>query len=274
MKMNDLKIPGKFLSSFILTQEFKRFEEFVNSCVDYRYIGVCYGEPGVGKSLAAAYYTKWREELTSENLVSDISLENSSMAKICKGVFVTVPVTNTPKTIRYEIHRRYFGYGSSVAKANGITDLEVRVKYANSFCPLVILDESDRLSFNSLEEVRNMYDYLHFGLVLIGMPGFEKRLSRYPQLFSRIGFAHQYKSLGEDEMRFVFPRIWSKMGKEYDPEYFADYEAMNTIIRITGGNFRLIDRIFSQICRIMEINKLQTVTKEVVEAARKCLLIG
>jgi hypothetical protein len=42
---------------------------------------------------------------------------------------------------------------------------------------------------------------------------------------------HQYKSLGEDEMRFVFPKIGSKMGKEYDPEYFADYEAMNTIIR-------------------------------------------
>ena len=140
----------------------------------------------------------------------------------------------------------------------------VRVKYANSFCPLVILDESDRLSFNSLEEVRNMYDDLHFGLVLIGMPGFEKRLLSYPQLFSRIGFAHQYKSLGEDEMRFVFPKIWSKIGKNYNLEYFADCEAMNNIIRITGGNFRLIDRLFSQICRIMKVNKLQTVSNEVV----------
>jgi hypothetical protein len=97
---------------------------------------------------------------------------------------------------------------------------------------------------------------------------------RNSQLFCRIGFAHQYKSLGEDEMRFVFPKIWKKMGKEYDQEYFADYEAMNTIILITEGNFRLIDRIFSQICRIMKINKLQTVSKEVVEAARKCLLLG
>ena len=60
------------------------------------------------------------------------------------------------------------------------------------------------------------------------------------------------------------------MGKEYDPEYFADYEAMNTIIRITGGNFRLIDRI----CRIMKINMQQTVTKEVVEAARNVCLLG
>lgn len=59
------------------------------------------------------------------------------------------------------------------------------------------------------------------------------------------------------------------MSKEYDPEYFADYEAMNTILRIKGGNFRLIDHIFSQICRVMKINKLQTVNKEVVKATRK-----
>jgi hypothetical protein len=64
------------------------------------------------------------------------------------------------------------------------------------------------------------------------------------------------------------------MDKEYDPEHFADYEAMITIIRITEGNFRLIDRIFRQIYRFMKINKLQTVTKEVIEAARRCLLIG
>jgi DNA transposition AAA+ family ATPase len=83
------------------------------------------------------------------------------MAKICKGVFATVPVTNTPKTIRNEIRRRYFGYGSSVAKANGITDVGERVKYANTFRPLVVLDESDRLNFNNLEEVRNMYDELN-----------------------------------------------------------------------------------------------------------------
>jgi hypothetical protein len=33
------------------------------------------------------------------------------------------------------------------------------------------------------------------GLILIGTPGFDRQLARYPQLSSRIGFAHQYRPL-------------------------------------------------------------------------------
>jgi len=40
------------------------------------------------------------------------------------------------------------------------------------------------------------------------------------------------------------------------------------------GNFRLLHRLFAQIGRILTINELRTITKEVVEAARECLVIG
>lgn len=61
-------------------------------------------------------------------------------------------------------------------------------------------------------------------MILIGMPGIEKRLARYPQLYS--------------------------------------------------GNFRLVQRLFTQIQRIMEINNLITITREVVETARESIVIG
>ncbi len=44
--------------------------------------------------------------------------------------------------------------------------------------------------------------------------------------------------------------------------------------RITGGNLRLVQRLFSQIDRILEINELTAITKEVVDTAREALIIG
>lgn len=242
--------------------------------MDFRYIGVCHGDPGVGKSLAATHFTQWKDEFMYENAVGDLSSENKLLVKSCKGILLTTPVTNTPKIIKSEITRRTFGYGLSLAKANGEADIYKRVVDANELCQLIILDEADRLSIGALEEVRNLYDQYQFGLILIGMPGIEKRFSRYPQLYSRIGFGHEFKRLSKDEMQFIFPRIWKNLGLTYNPDYFSDVEALNTIVRITAGNFRLIDRMFSQITRIIKINKLQAISKEVVEAARKCLIIG
>jgi DNA transposition AAA+ family ATPase len=57
----------------------------------------------------------------------------------------------------------------------------------------LILDEGDRLKTAGLEMVRDYFDRGDVGMVLIGMPGFERRLVRYPQLYCRVGFAHQYR---------------------------------------------------------------------------------
>jgi hypothetical protein len=48
----------------------------------------------------------------------------------------------------------------------------------------------------------------------------------------------------------------------------------HSIARITGGNFRLLHRLFVQIERILKINDLTFITDEVVNAARSTLVIG
>jgi len=47
-----------------------------------------------------------------------------------------------------------------------------------------------------------------------------------------------------------------------------------SIIRITGGNFCLLNRLLTQTEGILEMNTLQKVNKAVVEAAREGLVIG
>ncbi len=139
---------------------------------------------------------------------------------------------------------------------------------------LLVVDEVDRLKFPVLEQLRHLYDQGGFGLVLIGMPGLQKRLARYPQLYSRVGFVHEFRPLSADELRFLLEQRGHQLGLTIDLTDFDDVEALTAIIRITGGNFRLLQRLFAPIERILQVNQLQAVTKDVVETARESLVIG
>jgi len=138
---------------------------------------------------------------------------------------------------------------------------------------LVIIDEADRLKTSGLEQLRDFFDRRDLGLILIGMPGFDRQLARYPQLYSRIGFAHQYRPLDPEDLPAVLNHYWEQVGLPFDTTD-NNVEAAAAINRITGGNFRLIERLMTQIARILDINQLDAITPEVIAAARQMLVVG
>jgi hypothetical protein len=81
----------------------------------------------------------------------------------------------------------------------------------------------------------------------------EQRLARYRQLYSRVGFVYQHRPLGEEELRFVLTHKWAELGLSFSPDDYTDAEALAAIARFTGGNFRLVLRLFRQIERILRI---------------------
>ena len=99
-------------------------------------------------------------------------------------------------------------------------------------------------------------------------------MSRYPQLYRRVGFAHHYRPLLGDELSFVLTRHWQKLGLQLDGADFTDAQAVASIARITGGNFRLLRRLFLQIERVLRVYELTVITDDVVNAARSTLVIG
>jgi DNA transposition AAA+ family ATPase len=250
-------------AEFLITKEYRLFAEFCDACRRERYIGLCYGPPGVGKTLSARHYAQW-------------DLCEPAVAN-CRCLFYTPAVTVTPKQLEGDLQGLAWDLKLAV---EGALNPEEGVPYgfkvatAPSRTELVLVDEADRLKFPTLEQLRDLYDRSACGVVLIGMPGLEKRLARYAQLYSRVGFVHQFRPLSPEELRFILERKWQQLGLALSPDDFSDAEALAAIARITGGNFRLLQRLFTQLERILRINQLHSVTKGVVEAARETLVIG
>jgi DNA transposition AAA+ family ATPase len=305
--MNSLFSAG----SFVFTDEYFRFMEFCDACRKYRYIGLCYGTPGVGKTLSARRYTCWDrlDALDPESGSTDALLDELT---IQSAVLFTPAVSNTPKQVEEGISAARYRVSNLLddrlrrkmepeieAKRqamsrhaeefpddrNGLEqlthafyDLLDRQRHLRNRLPkptasLVVIDEADRLKIASLEQVRDEFDHSEAGFVLIGMPGIEKRLARYPQLYSRVGFVHEFRTLSKAQVLSVLRANWRPEGVHLPMETF-DEESLAAVVRITGGNFRLLHRLISQIGRILEINGLANVTTPVVDAARESLVIG
>jgi Holliday junction resolvasome RuvABC ATP-dependent DNA helicase subunit len=106
------------------------------------------------------------------------------------------------------------------------------------------------------------------------MPGLQKRLARYAQLYSRVGFVHHFRPLSGQELHGVIEHQWVQLGLDAALDDQLDPAVLTAIARVTGGNFRLVERLFAQIKRVLAINELPTVTPDVVEVARERLVIG
>ena len=261
---------------FIATKEHRRFVEFAQAVRRHRYIGLCYGAAGVGKTLSARRLTGWDvvEPMIDEWQRIDINEPSYVTLERTRAIFHTPPVSCSFATLKSDLSRLIVRSEICIDEYLGRHEPGHQPQATKNHIDLMIIDEAERLSYSALEYVRDLYDRKGFGVILIGMPGMEKRLSQYPQLYSRIGFAHTYRSLQGDELTFVLTRHWRRLGLALDDADFTDNQAIASIARITGGDFPLLPRLFVRISRIFKKHWLPVITDGGGHAARSTLVIG
>lgn len=75
------------------------------------------------------------------------------------------------------------------------------------------------------------------------------------------------------KMQELLENRWTPAGVTFPDEQLVP-EVIASLIRMTGGNFRLLTRLLTQIERVLNVNNLHLVSTGVVEAARDSLVIG
>ena len=271
-------------SHFIATKEHRRYVEFATAVRKSGTIGLCYGPAGIGKTASALHLSRWNaigpclgpgREWAPREATPENERRHQKLAASCartNTVFYTARVGSGWRQVRDELGPTTYWFEALVAQ-------DVGRRTGKDVWPpppvgLMVIDEAERLNGAALEWLRDEHDRRGMGLILTGMPGIEKRLSRYPQLYSRVGFAHEYRPLARAELLFVLEHHWRKLGLTLVDTDFTDAQAVAAVARVTSGNFRLLQRLFTQIERVMKINELGIITDDVVEAARQTLVIG
>ena len=111
----------------------------------------------------------------------------------------------------------------NVAVSEAILDRAARSRGVSDPTNLLLVDAGDRLQDVGPGAIPRHLRRGGIGLVLIGMPGLERRLAGYAQLYSRIGFVHEIRPLGTAEVRTLLAG-WRPSGVPLPEDLLADAE--------------------------------------------------
>jgi hypothetical protein len=123
---------GTTNGSFIETVEYDRFIEFCDTCRRCRYICLCYGPPGVGKTLSAFRYSR-REMIVSFDRWTSTSRDQLPI----NTILYTTSVTNTPSRVEADI-------GMARERLMGIAMNPIRLEAKEVLDAIRLRDEARR----------------------------------------------------------------------------------------------------------------------------------
>ena len=195
------------------------------SCQEYMGLGIVVGKTGFGKTYTLKHYSKNKrvcyvecnESMNARDLIKAIE-RNLSLPHLV---------------------------GSIDDRLDNIKDF-----FNTNDGYLLIIDEADKLitryTQKKAEILRNIYDQSDVGLVLAGEPALGKLIKQLiPRMANRIDFAYELGGINESE-------VMEYIGNEHTWSAEAQHELVNRATNEKTGCFRLLNRTYENIMRIIE----------------------
>src|SRR5260370_40496039 len=90
---------------FTKTNKYRRFQEFCDACRRYQYIGLCFGPPGVGKTLSARHYANWDTVERFRSAASDAAVTLEQVKGSAVVLYTPPVVVTSPGRLPNDIDR-------------------------------------------------------------------------------------------------------------------------------------------------------------------------
>ena len=253
--------------NFINTRQHVRFVEFCNSCHRNRYIGVCTGRSGVGKTRSAEAYSNWQ---IIEPLLKEAPTRNPCPPPVlehCYTAIYTPDVSCTVKRVESGLAILRNRFDDLVKHSMCWHNSEGWYKTQRQrFLELIIIDKAQRLPSKCLEAIADFGKNHKLGIILIGHPGFDRRVRNYEPIDNSIGFYHIFNTPRTEELRAILEARWQSQ------QVTIEDSAVQMLEKVTNSNIQKLVNINTEMSRVCELNSISIITSDLVELASKTLL--
>jgi DNA transposition AAA+ family ATPase len=253
--------------AFVQTRQHLRFAEFANYCRTSRSLGVCTGKPGVGKETSARFYSQWQAvEPLLENprnpLTPPVRLLN------CHTAYWDAEINCSLRNLRSSLRLLRNKFDAVVKDSLYWHEPERwRQPPRNDFMELLIVNNAHRLSFLCLEALNDFRKKYNLGAVLLGAPGFNRKVRLYDLVGSDVALYHEYSKPRSEELRQILELRWQNSAVKIEDM------AITVIEEASSLNIQKALHIQSEIERFRGIDSISIISPAVVQAAGRSLLL-